>query len=234
MNSLSIIIPAFNEEENLKVSVTEVIKAAETKIIDFEIIIIDDGSSDNTFSIAKDLEKDFCQVKVVRNNTNLGLGGSYKKGVENSSKKFITWVPADNSHPAKSLKEAYASIGIADMVIPVPTNPEVRGITRRVISKLFTSMVNLLTNNQIIYYNGLTIHKRELLDLINIETNSFAYQSEIIVKLLSLGASHVFVDTTISDRKEGASSAFRLSNIIAVVKFIVICSQYRRDKRSRE
>jgi hypothetical protein len=148
---------------------------------------------------------------------NKGLGGAYKVGLVASQSEFITWVPADCSHRSDSLLEAYQSIGEADMIIPLPINPEVRSFSRRVISRLFTSIINITSGLNIPYFNGLTVHRTSLLKRIEIKTNSFAFQAEIIVKLIRIGAGYKIVKTFIEERPNGASKAFTFKNISAVV-----------------
>jgi len=223
--TLTIIIPAYNEEKKLEASVEEAMKAAnQTKLL-FEIIIIDDASSDSTWDCAESIKNKYSNIKTIKNKINKGLGGSYKVGLAESNSEFITWVPADCSHDHKSLLEAYHCIGDADMIIPLPKNPEVRGLKRRVISQLFTLIINTTNRLHVPYYNGLTIHRVSLLRKINIETNSFAFQAEAIVKLIKKGASYKIVSTFISDRNEGRSKAFTWKNIASVI--LAILSIYK-------
>jgi hypothetical protein len=157
------------------------------------------------------------QVKCIKNESNKGLGGTYKVGLAVCQSEFITWVPADCSHGSDSLLEAYRAIGDADIIIPIPTNPHVRPLSRQIISRLFTLIVNGFTKLNIPYYNGLSVHKKILLDGINIGTDGFGFQAEIIVKLVLNGASFKLVNTHISERKTGASKAFTYKNIKQVI-----------------
>ena len=228
---LSILFPAFNEGNNLLKSLEEVSKVEILKKKLHEIIIIDDHSNDDTFEWALICKKMHKNVVVVRNQKNMGLGGSYKEGLKVARGEYITWVPADNSHDARSLEDAYESVGHADMIIPVPSNPKVRSKTRRIISNLFTILVNLVTSNKIKYYNGLTIHKKKLVESIDIVTNGFGFQAEIIVKLLQKGATYKYVETMIQERSEGVTNAFKLKNVIQVVCIIVLLAANKKIKK---
>lgn len=216
--SLTVIVPAFNEEKNLEASVMEILDAANKSDLSIEIIIIDDGSKDDTWHCAQKLEKSNSQVKCIKNDSNKGLGGTYKVGLAASKSEFITWVPADCSHGSDSLLDAYQAIGDADIIIPVPTNPQVRPLSRQLISRLFTAIVNGSTKLNIPYYNGLSVHKKTLLDGIKVGTDGFGFQAEIIVKLIRGGATYKLVNTHISERKGGFSKAFTLKNMLQVLK----------------
>jgi hypothetical protein len=109
---------------------------------------------------------------------------------------------------------------MADIIIPVPRNPEVRTTVRQIISRLFTYIVNKISPTNIPYYNGLSVHKTSLLRNITIQTDSFGFQAEIIVRLLRAGATYKVVGTTISERKTGSSKAFTIKNILEVAKIL--------------
>ncbi len=78
--------------------------------------------------------------------------------------------------------------------------------------------MNSLFGLDVPYYNGLVVHRLELLRGIEIETDSFAYQAEAIVKLLKRGASYATVGVEISTREHGGTKAFRLSNVVRVLR----------------
>ncbi len=215
---LTILVPALNEENRLAQSVQEALKAAAESGATCEVIIIDDGSADGTPKVAACLASADPRLRVIRNPRNLGLGGAYKVGLAAARGTYVTWVPADTSHPADGLVPAYKAIGEADMVIPKPTNPEVRGWSRRAISILYTWIINWGTGFSVPYYNGLSIHRVELLRSIYLKTDSFGFQAEAITKLLFLGATYKVVDTYITERQVGRTKAFRFKNVIAVVR----------------
>ncbi|MEE2661428.1 MAG: glycosyltransferase family 2 protein [Pseudomonadota bacterium] len=218
---LTIIVPAFNEEEHLKTSVDEVRKALEQIEINFEIIIVDDCSTDNTFSIAQNLSQRNPHVKVLQNPKNLGLGGTYRTGLSVASGTHVTWVPADESHPARGLLPTYKAIGTADIIIPRVTNPEIRGRRRRLISRCYTTLVNFLSGLHMPYYNGLSVHRVDLLKNISLQSNGFGFQAEAIVKLIYQKASFITTDATIYERPSGESKAFTLRNIMSVASVLL-------------
>jgi glycosyltransferase involved in cell wall biosynthesis len=217
---LSVIIPALNEQHRVIESALEIIRAINSIGYKYEIIFVNDGSTDSTYEKMLKFAEDNENVIIVNNIKNLGLGAAYKAGLSRASGDYITWVPSDLSHKEYSVIDAYKAIGQEDMIIPIPKNPHVRSITRRIISFTYTFIINIISGNNIPYYNGLSVHKRDILKKINIDTTGFGFQAEIIIKLLNKGASYKLVDTYIEERLDGGSKAFALKNFFEVVKTI--------------
>jgi hypothetical protein len=88
--SLSVLIPAFNEEKHLEHTVDAVREAAGSAVPNLEILIVDDGSSDATADIARKLEKDDPRVRLLVNPVNVGLGASYKRGLYERSRRTLS------------------------------------------------------------------------------------------------------------------------------------------------
>ena len=221
--TLGIIVPAYNEQDHIESTIDELIKIQKyfNNSLDINITIINDCSTDNTQKIINEKQKQYKNFKLISNEINLGLGGSYKKGLEQITEDFVTWIPADNSHDLASLIPSFELIGQADIILPVPMNKKVRNIKRRIISNLFTFLINILTKNNIKYYNGLAIYKTKLIKDIEIASNGFGFQAEILVKLLKNNAQYIYANTVIKERANGRSKAFNIKNIKDTIKTIL-------------
>jgi len=219
---LSVIIPALNEERNILPTVGDVLSAIDDKFSDYEIIVFDDCSTDNTGNIIEDIATVNKKIKVIHNAKTLGFGYNYRKGVELSLYDYISMIPGDNEISSDSIKEMYNTIGKADIVIPYTVNYWVRPLIRQYLSKLFTFVLNSLFNLRIRYYNGPVIHKKEIIKSVSLSTDSFAFQVEALVKLIKSGHSFVQVGMFLNDKSYSKSKAFRLKNILGVLKTIII------------
>jgi len=102
---LSIIIPIYNEENILKKNIKEVCEFFFNKFI-FEIIIVNDGSTDNSFEILDNL--DIPNLNIINNDSNLGKGASIKKGILSSRGEIILITDADLSTPIQYFNDLYA------------------------------------------------------------------------------------------------------------------------------
>ena len=98
---ISIILPAFNEEKAIKKSIENINNVMEkSKISPYEILVIDDGSSDNTYKYAKQTN-----ARVIKNPHNLGYGSSLKKCIELAKYETLIISDADLTYPAESIPE---------------------------------------------------------------------------------------------------------------------------------
>lgn len=221
-SSVSIIIPAYNEEQNLAATLQEVVTAAKGALQDYEIIIVNDASADATGMIADNLAREYGHVRVVHNKKNGGLGYSYKQGLANATKQYVTFFPGDNSFPTSSITKLFGEIGKADIIIPYHTNLHIRPLSRQIISRLFTSLVNFMFGLHLRYYNGTVVHKTALIRSLPLATNSFAFQVEALVTLIKKGASYREIGIQIQEKKQGSSKAFKAKNVFGVLKALIV------------
>ncbi len=214
--SLTVLIPALNEEANLAAVVRETGPAVEGFFSDYEILIVDDGSTDATGRIADEMARQDPRVRVFHNGIPRGLGFNYRLGAEQGTKEFYVLVPGDNENPARTLAAVFEKAGSADMVVPYVVNTAVRSVPRRILSRSYTVFLNLLFGLRLPYFNGPVLHRRALLAALPPWTHSFAFQAEILVQLARQGASLAVVPIEIRRVQGSVTKAFRLANILAV------------------
>jgi glycosyltransferase involved in cell wall biosynthesis len=218
--SICFVVPCFNEEDNVGPTV-ESIRAAAGPERPFEIVLVDDCSTDLTLERMQALARDDRRVRLLHNPVNLSLGGAYKRGVAIAQADYVTMIPGDDGFPADSIAEIIRHAGEADIIIPVVTNSAVRTWYRAVASKGFTTLLNWLFWLNVGYYNGAVLHRTALLRTIEIKTNSFAYQAEALVKLIARGATYMHCYVSIQERAAGQSSALSMKNQVEVWKTIL-------------
>jgi glycosyltransferase involved in cell wall biosynthesis len=220
--SISIVIPAYNEEANLRGTVEEVQQALGDRFDNHEIVIINDGSGDRTGEIADLLAKENPRIKALHNKHNVGFGYSYQCGVRAAIYDYVGFLPADNCLPAHCIAALFDQIGNADIISHYTSNLEVRLPARRVISRIYTWLMNTLFGLHLTYFNGPTIQRREVIQNVKISTDGFAFLSEIMVRLIRSGYSYVQIGTPIRERKRGTSKAFKPKNVLSVLKTVCL------------
>jgi len=110
--SLSVVIPAYNEEGAVRQTVEEVRAALAPTGIPYEIIVVDDGSEDNTRQEAMD-----AGATVDFNQVNSGYGASLKRGVKRTQYEYVAILDADGTYPAHYLPEMLAMCRDQDMIV---------------------------------------------------------------------------------------------------------------------
>jgi dolichol-phosphate mannosyltransferase len=214
------VIPCFNEQDNVGSTVGSVREAMHSRG-DYEIVLVNDASTDRTLERMQALAATDPRIRILDNPSNLGFGGSYKRGAKTAIATYVMMLPGDDGFPAQSIAEIISHAGEADIIIPVVTNPGARSWLRAFASKGFTTLLNWTFWLKVGYYNGAVLQRNELLRGIEITTNSFAYQAEALVKLIARGATYKHCHVRIQERTAGRSSALSLKNQIAVWKTIL-------------
>lgn len=119
IDELSVFLPAYNEEENLEKTATDVLKILPRVAKKWELLIIDDGSKDKTGEIAKKLAQKNKQVRVITHSPNRGYGAALKSGFYNAKYKWVAFTDADGQFDFSEISgfiEKQAKTG-ADLVI---------------------------------------------------------------------------------------------------------------------
>jgi dolichol-phosphate mannosyltransferase len=224
--SLSIVIPAHCEVDNILPTLTNVTGALADLPIDAEILVIDDGSTDGTGDLVRANADRFPGVKLSTNERNMGFGWTYRRGVDAAAGEFVVMVHGDNAWGASTLFDLFSHLGDADVIIGYTRDMwRARPLGRTLISKAFTRLVNAITRRKLRYYNGLQIHKTAVLKNLRIESVDYGFPAEVLVKSLRRTRTFVEVPIDLMEREKGASKAFRLKNVVDVLRTLrLLCA----------
>src|SRR5215207_8060412 len=208
--SLSIFVPAFNEVGNLAPTVETIMRALSVSVEDYEVIVVDDGSTDGTAEVAEALAARFPEVRVIHNPRNMGVGYGWMRAVETATKGSFIFVPGDNTWPYRSLMELFGNLGKADVITSFTTNPTIRTPIRRGLSAVYTTGLGME------YYHGLTIYPTDFLRAHPITTYGFASMAEALLRAIHEGLSFIEVACAIEDRTKGRSKALTARNLASI------------------
>lgn len=114
---LSVFFPCWNEEKNIRTVVANALKILPTVANKWEVIIIDDGSSDDTLAVAKQLAKEDRFVTVVSHHPNRGYGAALKSGFEHSQYEYVVFTDGDSQFDFSEITKFISKIDNADIVI---------------------------------------------------------------------------------------------------------------------
>lgn len=222
-NTLTVIVPALNEEKALEAVIREITATAGGMFDDHEIVIVDDGSTDGTGAIADRLAAASPRIRVVHHPQPRNLGGALKSGLGLARMHYVCVVHGNGGTPCEQLKRIWARRGEADLVIPHMLNARERPLAERLVSRAFTALLNLLFGLRIRYYLHHVLYRRELLAAVEIRTNSYAFQPEAIIKLVKRGCTYVEVGVEDNFDKHGPTRSYAPRNLAGVAAFLVTC-----------
>jgi len=142
-HSLSIFFPCFNEEENIETLIDEALEVLGPIGWDYEIIIVDDGSSDRTGVLADAFASKYPVVKVIHHAQNSGYGAALQSGIRAASKELVFYTDGDRQFDLKELPGILPLIEECDIVSCYRLNRR-EGLIRRMNAFCWTRLVCLL------------------------------------------------------------------------------------------
>lgn len=219
--TISFILPALNEEQNIGLTVQSIISSLDNCFSDYELILINDGSTDRTGFMMEQLAVKDSHIKVIHHEIPQNLGFCYFEGVRKAGCEYVMMVPGDNEITQEAIKSILSKVGTADIVIPYISNPLIRPFSRRFISRLFTLLMNIIFNLRIKYFNGPCVLKKKAVNELNINASGFSYMAETLILLIKRGYSYVHVPMLIKPRNSGVSKALKPKNFIGVGRTIL-------------
>lgn len=230
---VTIVVPCLNEEKRIAATLDTIRQAMAEFGFRYEILVIDDGSSDGTFAVVTDYSKAHSDVPIIlhKNHKNLGLATSYVNGSFIARGKYYKLVCGDNTEPKDALVAVFSRLGQADMVISYLASLEGKSAFRIWISNVYTFLVNRISGHRIRYYNGSALHLRYNVMRWGPYSFGFGFQAELITRLLDEGAS--FIEIPIAARheqKHGFTNALNWRNFLSVTHTLLELS-IRRVRR---
>ena len=143
---LSVVIPAFNEAGNIRVVVEEALHTLQQQLpeTDVELIVVNDGSTDQTGEICKDLEQQYSPVRAFHHPHNQGIGAAQRTGFANAKGVFVSTIPGDGQIAVDQVVKLYREIGDADLIVSSreSNNPHYEKHVKAVYRGILTSALH--------------------------------------------------------------------------------------------
>src|SRR3989338_9580254 len=143
LTSLSIVFPCYTEAENVGGMIEQAVKTAETYGVDYEVVVVDDGSKDSSADIVRSWSAKNPRVKLVRHEHNQGYGAALRTGFKNVSKDLIFLTDGDNQFQLSDIEKLLAKIDSCDAVVGYRINRRDKSY-RRVHGFLWTRLSRAL------------------------------------------------------------------------------------------
>jgi glycosyltransferase involved in cell wall biosynthesis len=201
-SAVSIVIPAFNEEQGLGA----VLDGLRSSFPDAEILVVDDGSTDATATVASARG-----VRVIRHEQNRGYGASLKSGTRHATKEFVLFCDADGQHTPTDVGRLIAVAGQYDMVVGARGADSHQPLSRRPGKLVLRWFANLLAGIKIPDLNsGLRLfHRETLLRYLHLMPEGFSFSTTSTFAMLKSNRRVAWLPITVK-RRVGTSTVRQL------------------------
>ena len=221
---ISVIVPAYNEERSVQLMIREVRETCDAAGVTSEIVIIDDGSRDDTASISRNTLKDRLG-EVHSLTTNQGMGAAMRKGIEKAQGKWICFLPADGQFsPIEMLKlyDEHAELDAVAGAVGTQNRTAADSLTRVVLSFGMRLAMKLCHPNMPRFNGILLVDRVRVQDLTLVSKSGFVHM-EILDRLRrsDRGIKMTYVPIEVRSRIAGCSKTANLKSIISILKDIL-------------
>lgn len=237
---LSVIMFAYNEEENVRPVVESVIATLESwmadkTLSDYQLVLVDDGSTDNTSAEIEALAAANPRITPLSHGMNRGIGAAVKSGFAASRMDYVTIVPADGQ---LRMSEVFKLVEVvesgAEMAVGYYTQRlDVDGKMRMFLSRGLREMMRLALGVRQ-PMDGVYLFKRSLLKKLPLSSDSFFVNLELPVRAVRTGHDVRFIPVEVSPRRSGRSKVLHLSRMMSVGKDVIsLRANFVRERFAR-
>jgi glycosyltransferase involved in cell wall biosynthesis len=217
--SISIIVPAYNEEYYIRLTIEELVPVLNEISDVWEIVVVDDASTDNTPKVLKELIDKYKHIVVLRNPVNLKLGGSLKRGFYAAKNDLVCYIDADLPFDFHELKRAVRYMQRCDIMCAYRHDRTCEGLKRVIYTYFYNWIITILFQHQIRDVNfSFKLFKRKILDDIKLESEGSFLDAEFTIKAERLGYKIYQIGVDYFPRREGESTLSSFSVILKILR----------------
>ncbi len=225
MDGLSIVVPVYNEQGAVLPTIEELNKIMDESEINHEILVINDGSSDNTGDILKKSLKKY-NFKLIEHKRNMGYGAALKTGISKSKYEIIAITDADGTYPNHRLPEFYKEVEDYNMIVGKRSFKKLPTLTKP--AKWFiTKLASYLAEFKIPDINsGLRVFwKKDAVRFFNIIPNGFSFTTTITLSMLTnnLHIKYIPIDYM---KREGKSKIKPIYDTLNFIQLVIRTTLY--------
>lgn len=216
---ISIIVTALNEEKNVARFLGSLKSTLHDHKISHEVVFVDDGSTDQTSQEVLAFS-DWNSLKHIRLAENVGSGGAIKEALKIATGEWYAWLPCDLEILPTEIVRPLSKRENYDAVITYFDSGKLsRSLFRRILSNVFTATLNLVFKQNLPYYNGLSIIRRELIEADSVRSNGFFFHAELLIRCLAKTKNINLIPIRLTARHDEKPKAIRFK----VLQDVLVC-----------
>ncbi|MBY0527779.1 MAG: glycosyltransferase family 2 protein [Gemmataceae bacterium] len=215
---LTLFVACYNEEPNIIATIETVVAAVDEIGCSYEIIVIDDASTDASARVVRDYQAAHPDLPIVlkQNPVNRGLARNFVAAAFLGRGTRFKLVCGDNVESKDALVRILRRMNSAELVLSYHDRCRGRGWGRTLLSRAYTWLVNLLSGHSLHYYNGLPLYLRSHVLQWHSSSTGFGFQADLVTRLLDEGVTYCEVQVEARDRTAGRSQALTPRNFVSV------------------
>jgi glycosyltransferase involved in cell wall biosynthesis len=231
VKSLSVFFPCFNEQDNIERVIKSAIDVLSPLKIDFEIIIVDDGSKDKTGEIADRIAAGNKNVKAVHHGVNRGYGAALQTGFKAATKEYVFYTDGDGQFDIKELPLLFKYMADYDIATGYRIKRQ-DNLVRKINAFCWTTMVNLLFGMKIKDMDcAFKLYRRSIFDNIKLESTGALINTEIFARAKNKGYKIFQIGVHHYPRTAGVQTGAKLTVILRAFKeLFALYKQIKSDK----
>lgn len=215
LNSLSVFFPAYNDEKTIGGLVDKAFKILPKVAAKYEVIVINDGSNDNTASVLKNLAKRYVYFKIITHSKNRGYGGALKSGFKNSRGEFVFYTDGDGQYDINELpklvKKMDEGIDLVNGYKIKRHDPKIRIIA----GQIYALWARILLGIRFADVDcDFRLFRQKILHKISLSSDSGAICAEMLVKIQKAKGVIASIPVHHYSRKYGNSQFFKPEKIL--------------------
>ena len=223
MVSISLVTPAYNEGESIRVFLEDAVEIIKKNKLEAEIIVVNDGSTDDTKDICERLSKRHQIIKLINHEINKGYSCAVSTGIKHATKDFIILIDSDGQFDVKDIPAFLKKHNEtrADVIVGHRVNRK-GTFLRKLMSRGMTKTSNLLFGLKLKDTQcAFQFIKTGVLKSVDIESPSFQAPTEIKIKLAALGYDFEQIPITHHERRKGKTSVKAFKIIPSTILFLL-------------
>lgn len=219
--SLTLFMPAWNEEEYVERAVSRAVKVLERLTDEWELLIINDASTDRTREIAEGLAAKDSRIRVISHEVNQKLGGAMKTGFSSSSKDIVIYTDIDLPFDLNELERALHLMSYleADVICAFRFDRTSEGLKRIAYSYVYNTLIRGLFDVFIkdVNFSFKVVHRR-VLESIELKSEGSFVDAELVVKAIKRGFRVFQMGVDYFPRTRGISTLASPSVIVKILR----------------
>ncbi len=242
MEKVSVVIPCYNEEKGIPALIEQLRRLftiTHGGKYSYELVFVDDGSTDNTGRLLRDEYANRPDVKIMTHERNMGYGNALKTGFKSSSGDLIVCYDGDCTTPVEDILQMLEMMkGDIDIVSGSAFRPGgnagkvlwYRLILSRTLIRLYKLILGRTAGNITSFTLSFRAYRRRVINDINFKSGDFLAASEILILALKKGFKVTEYPTTLVNREHGKSKMKIITTIFSHISFIFKIFRWRSQK----